>query len=208
MSFPIKSSQIFTTHPPANYSTIMSNRPTGLSAKSKLALGIAIPATLLLLLSLLLAYCYLRLYKRMDQHKPMQEPKPSLQAHQQINKIAKLNQPWSHDPTVYHSTPRLQQISYPVPLQINRPHLTTQAITRKSLDTRATSTTDALSPRSSPPPRVPGHYRSSIQSAMRQNWNSYARTKSKVSFNTSGRMPRKKKRTGWKDSAGLEDLFG
>lgn len=216
MSFPIKSFQVFTTNPP-NYSTIIPNSDgstsNGLSPKKKLAIGIAIPVALFAFLCLLILYWYLCIYRRIRQHNPPREAEhePSFQPPQPLPPETGIkSEPTgcSLNPTVFHPTPRLQHLSYPPALQINRPHAVSQTLTRKPRpETVVTSTTGAVSPRSSPPSRVPGMFRSSTQSAMRQSRRTHTKTTSRVSFDTSGRIPKKKKRTGWRDPASLEDLF-
>lgn len=117
---------------------------------------------------------------------------------------------WSLNPTVFHPTPRLESLSYPPTPEINRPRVASQASMRQpQRETIITNTSEGLSPRSSPPPRVPRmKSRSSTQSAMRSSRRTHTRTTSRVSFDTSGRIPKTKKRTGWRDPASLEDLFG
>lgn len=210
MSFPIKSFQVFTTNPP-NYSD--GSTSNGLSRKKKLAIGIAIPVALLALLCLLILYWYLCIYRRIRQHypSPEAEPEQSSQPSQPLPPEAgiKSEPAWSLNPTVFHPTPRLQHLSYPPAPQINRPQAVSQTFTRKPRpETVVTSTTGAVSPRSSPPPRAPGMSRSSTQSAMRQSRRTHTKATSRVSFDTSGRIPKKKKRTGWREPASLEDLFG
>ena len=117
--------------------------------------------------------------------------------------------PWSLNPTVFNPTPRLHHLSYPPPLQINLPHVASQASTREpQREIVDLSTTGAHSLRSSSPLRVPHMSRSSTQSAMRQSQRTHTRTTSRVSFDTSGRTSKKAKRTGWREPASLEDLFG
>ena len=207
--FPIKPSQIFTGHPPANYSTVSpnSNLPTGLSRETNRAIGIVVPISLFFLLSLLILYWYFCLYRRTKQHDPALEHQPDHIAKVDIGVIIS-EPPWNHHPTVFHPTPRLQRVSYPHPLRSHLPHIATQLASPKvGPETTATSTLGASSPRSSPSPRLPRIPRSSTRSAMRGR--SHARGQSKVSFDTSsGRTaPSERKRTGWKEPASLEDLF-
>ncbi len=223
LAFPIISSQVFTTHPPANYSTVGQNsspESSIVSHKTKVAIAIAVPATLILLLYLVILYWYIRLYNRMKQYnnpsrpessEPPEPPsKPSIISKSSIVK-SEPPPPWSQsNATVFHPTPRLQEVppSYPPP-RFKCPHVATQATTTRKarLETRRTSATpDLLSPSSSPSPRFPSGTmsRSSLQPAMRKSWKGHSRmrsTKSKVSFDISCRTPtRKKEHTGWKDA--------
>lgn len=179
--FPIIGSHIFTNTPFDSYpSSLISN---SLSYGAKLAIGIAIPSTLLLLVVLALLLWYIRDYKRRRSSisnqiprfpSPPTKPLPyyykSLPPHPPI---IKQNKPSSHyppgaPPTVFHPTPPLRKLSptspTPKPLQPRRPwpHVATQLIFTPlihhrpaTLTTRATNVTTgpALSPFSSPPRR-------------------------------------------------------
>ncbi|MCJ1430113.1 hypothetical protein MMC29_008028 [Sticta canariensis] len=187
-SFPIKPSQVFTTDPPANY-FINAPNLNGPSRRKKLAIDIAIPVTLLALLSLLMYFCVCR---RSMQHNSLHDPESEAVT------VTKFEPPSGLNPTVFHPTPHLQRLSYPPELPTNLQHEASQAVTRNPQPEReATSTsTGPVSPLSSPS-RLPRMSRSSTQpSAMRKSLGTPKRTKSRVSFKTSGRISKKKKRTG------------
>lgn len=68
--FPIEPYQIFTRHPPSNYSTAAPSTVTssGLSSKTKLGIGIAIPVFLLAILSLIILYWYTQRLREKGSH--------------------------------------------------------------------------------------------------------------------------------------------
>ena len=141
--FPIIGSQIFTNIPLGNYSSSSSSsksRSNSLSYREKLAIGIAIPSTLLLLALLVILLWYIRDYRRkrgssisnqlprfpspptkpLPQYKPLppSPPRVKLDSHS----------PPYHPPgpplTVFHPTPRLNSLSpsSPAPKPFQPPH--------------------------------------------------------------------------------------
>lgn len=226
--FPILGSQLFTSTPPDNYSPSRNSTSKGLSRSAKLAIGIAIPSTLLLLVPLAILLWYIRDYKRkrssisdqiprfpspptkpLPHYKPFPPPKP----------ITKQNKPSPSypagpPPTIFHPTPRLRKLSpsSPVakPLQPRRPrpHVAAQFIFTHPIhyqhaapNTRATSvTTSPISLLSSPPPR----------SALRSSSRMPPRSRGVVKFEPRGggrKRRRRKVKKGWKDRGKLEVLF-
>ena len=130
MDFPIKGSQVFTHKAPANYSTVGLNsssphRSSGLSSQAKLAIGIAIPIILFLILCSLLLFWYFKihlpdnkphhsrfeeersvfqLYERQSEKgvtPPLPPPESPRHYHNNTNNYNHL--------TIYHPTPTLQQ---------------------------------------------------------------------------------------------------
>ena len=206
--FPIESSQIFTRHPPSNYSTATPPKSTSssLSTKAKLAIGIGVPVFLLAILTLIILYWRSRTYLRMKNHGP--SPTFKFQLHnRRVEKDQKdqkdhkeMHSAWGNHSIIYHPTPALRNITYPKPMPANYPK-------KVGNQKRATSITMTLSPRLSPPPRVPRMPHSSIHAAMKQDRNSHTRGKSRVSFDRPSRMPKRKMRIGWKEPTRLEDLF-
>lgn len=139
--FPIVGSQIFTSTPPDNYSPSPNSTSNGLSHGAKLAIGIAIPSTLLLLVILTILLWYIRDYRRRrssisDQiprfPSPPTKPLPHYKPFPPPPPLMRQNKPSPYyppgpPPTIFHPTPRLSNLSpsstIPKPLQPRRPRL-------------------------------------------------------------------------------------
>lgn len=164
--FPIIGSQIFTNTPLDSYSSSSTkSRSNGLSYREKLAIGIAIPSILLLLVVLAILLWYIRDYRRKRSSisnqiprfpspptKPLPYYKPLPPSPPIINPIVKQNRPSPYNPrgpppTVFHPTPRLSSLSpsspAPKPLQSrrSRPHEATQFIITHPIHHRPTTPT-------------------------------------------------------------------
>lgn len=127
MGFPIKGSQVFTYKAPSNYSTLGPDSFThrssfsGLSYQSKLAIGIAIPTILFLILcSIVLLFWYLKLHLpggKSLHHRQSFEAEPEFQLYEkrrgEKGGVAypplSPDSPWHSNmtPTIYHPTPAL-----------------------------------------------------------------------------------------------------
>lgn len=184
--FPIIGSQVFTNTPLNNYSSSSTKSTSNsLSYGEKLAIGIAIPSTLFLLVVLVILLWYIRDYKRKRSSisnqiprfpspptKPLPIYKP-LPPTPPIVPIVKQNRPSPYyppgpAPTVFHPTPRLSSLppSSPAPKRSqprrSRPHEATKLIITHPIHhrpttptTRATTSLTTAGPPSSPFPSPP-----------------------------------------------------
>lgn len=174
--FPIIGSQIFTNTPFDSYSSSPTNsRSNSLSYGARLAIGIAIPSTLLLLVILALLVWYIRDYRRKRSSisnqiprfpspptKPLiyYKPLPPYPPIIQQNKASPYYPP-DPLPTVSHPTPRLRNLSpsspAPKPLQPRRPrpHVATQFIFTHPIHNRPATPTNHTTSLTTGPPHSP-----------------------------------------------------
>lgn len=216
--FPIKGSQVFTHKPPSNYSTAgpnsSSHGSSGLTNQSKLAIGIAIPVFLLLVLGGLLLFCYFRIH--LPAKTPATQPfAPDFQLYERQGEkgTPTPTSSWhSNPPTIYHPTPALHHTPHYPPPHLNLhspPRLGRQGPPNIKLETSAIMAAQPTRDYYSPP-RVSGHSPTSTQhTGMTYELEANAKRKSIVSFDMRGRTGKKEKRAkgGKKDAAGAEDLF-
>lgn len=212
--FPIAGSQVFTHKPPSNYSTAGPNSrgSSGLTNQSKLAIGIAIPVFLLLVLGGLLLFWYFQLH--LPGKTPASQPfEPDFRLYKRQGEKGTptpTTSSWhSNPPTIYHPTPALHHTPrYPPHLRLQPARLGRPGPPNIKLETSAIMA--AQSTRYYSPPRVTGHSPTSTQhTGMTYELEANAKRKSTVPSDVRGKTGKKEKRAkkGGKDAAGAEDLF-
>lgn len=119
MGFPIKGSQVFAHKAPSNYSTLGPNsspqKSSGLSNQSKLAIGIAIPIILFLILCGLFLFWYFRVHlSGKSLNRRSFEAEPEFQMYERRGEKSAYppltpDSSWHENttPTIYHPTPAL-----------------------------------------------------------------------------------------------------
>lgn len=178
---------------------------SGLQAKAKLAIGIAVPVSLFAILFLIILYWYSRLYRRTKHDEPPFESKLCLYDCQTGGGDGTPDLVKGDLPTVYHPTPALRSATYPTPMRAFYAHTAVGNDNKIEAETGALHTSNAFSPRLSLQPNKKDISRFSTYSAMRK---SQKGTKPRFSFDILGRMSKRKRRSGRKTAASIENLFG
>ena len=210
--FPIIGSQIFTSNPANNYSSSQNSASNVISYGARVVIGIAIPATLLLLVTLAILLWYIHDYKRERRSisdQILRFPSPPTKPLAPLPPIMKQKKPSPYyppvpPPNILHPTPRLRNPSpsnpVPKPLQSRRPrfHVATQFIfTHPIHHQSATPTTRATNVTTGPPPHFLPHHLDPPYEAHQEK--RHGQEPSSLSLGAWGESAEKKKRTGvWK----------